>query len=154
VGAIQEAYRRVGRAMAQTTAIGGLGMFVFALSTFTPTQMFGILMLALLAAALVGDLVFLPAILAGPLGRVFTASAKDKKHDDEQGQHAEPNDVTAGLETPATDTTSAAAPTGSPPSQEAATPVPPVETPHLAGRADRAGDCVLRQDSSHKVRPD
>ena len=38
---------------------GGLGMAVFALSTFTPTQRFGTLMLTLLAAALVGDLIFL-----------------------------------------------------------------------------------------------
>ena len=57
--------------MTQTTAIGGLGLFVFALSSFTPTQRFGTLMLALLTAALVGDLIFLPAILAGPLGRFF-----------------------------------------------------------------------------------
>jgi hypothetical protein len=57
--------------MMQTTFIGGLGMFVFALSTFTPTQRFGTLMLVMLFAALLGDLVLLPAILAGPLGRWF-----------------------------------------------------------------------------------
>jgi hypothetical protein len=45
---------------------------VFALSTFTPTQRFGYLMLLLLAAALVGDLVFLPALLVGPMGRLFS----------------------------------------------------------------------------------
>ena len=44
--------------MTQTTAIGGLGLAVFAFSTFTPTQRFGALMLALLVAALVGDLIF------------------------------------------------------------------------------------------------
>lgn len=68
---IINAYRRVGPAMTETTVVGGLGLFVFALSTFTPTQRFGTLMLLLLAAALVGDLIFLPAILAGPLGRLF-----------------------------------------------------------------------------------
>ena len=57
--------------MTQTTLIGGLGLAAFALSTFTPTQRFGVLMLFLLAAALVGDLIFLPAILAGPLGKFF-----------------------------------------------------------------------------------
>jgi predicted RND superfamily exporter protein len=148
VGAIQEAYRRVGRAMAQTTAIGGLGMFVFALSTFTPTQMFGILMLALLLAALVGDLVFLPAILAGPVGRVFTASAKDKKPDAGPGQAAEARDVAAGVETPAPETAPAAAVAG-PLTQGA-----PVETPHSAGRTERAGEFVLRQDTSHNVPPE
>ena len=65
------AYERVGMAMTQTTAIGGLGLSIFALSTFTPTQRFGTLMLTLLAAALAGDLIFLPALLSSPLGRVF-----------------------------------------------------------------------------------
>ena len=69
--AIKVAYSRVATAMTQTTLIGGLGLAAFALSTFTPTQRFGVLMLFLLAAALVGDLIFLPAILAGPLGKFF-----------------------------------------------------------------------------------
>ena len=63
------AYRRCAAAMTQTTLIGGLGLAVFALSTFTPTQRFGTLMLTLLVAAIVGDLIFLPALLAGPLGK-------------------------------------------------------------------------------------
>ncbi len=71
VEAIIETYRRVGPAMTQTTMVGGLGLYVFALSTFTPTQRFGTLMLVLLATALIGDLILLPAILAGPLGRWF-----------------------------------------------------------------------------------
>ena len=71
VEAVIETYRRVGPAMTQTTLVGGLGLFVFALSTFTPTQRFGTLMLVMLATALVGDLILLPALLAGPLGRVF-----------------------------------------------------------------------------------
>ena len=69
--AIKVAYSRVATAMTHTTLIGGLGLAAFALSTFTPTQRFGVLMLFLLAAALVGDLIFLPAILAGPLGKYF-----------------------------------------------------------------------------------
>ena len=71
IKAVEMTYRRVGPAMTQTTIVGGLGLFVFALSTFTPTQRFGTLMLVLLATALVGDLVLLPALLAGPLGRFF-----------------------------------------------------------------------------------
>lgn len=70
--AIFVAYKHVAPAMTQTTVIAGLGLSVFALSTFTPTQMFGTLMLALLGAALIGDLIFLPALLASPLGRIFT----------------------------------------------------------------------------------
>jgi predicted RND superfamily exporter protein len=69
--AIVIAYKRCAAAMSQTTLIGGLGLAVFAFSTFTPTQCFGVMMLALLAAALAGDLIFLPALLAGPLGKYF-----------------------------------------------------------------------------------
>ncbi len=69
--AIMLAYQRCATAMTQTTLIGGVGLSVFAASTFTPTQRFGVLMLALLAAALVGDLILLPALLASPLGRFF-----------------------------------------------------------------------------------
>ena len=76
VNAILLAYKRCGMAMTQTTAIGGLGLSIFAFSTLTPTQRFGTLMLALLVAALVGDLIFLPALLASPLGRVFDRNRK------------------------------------------------------------------------------
>ncbi len=76
--AIKEAYSRCAMAMFQTTIIGGLGLAVFAFSTFTPTQRFGYLMVSLLAVALVGDLIFLPALLAGPLGRVFRPGHKSK----------------------------------------------------------------------------
>lgn len=71
VDAVIQTYRRVGPAMTQTTIVGGLGLFVFALSTFTPTQRFGTLMLVMLATALVGDLLLLPALLAGPAGKWF-----------------------------------------------------------------------------------
>ena len=64
-------------AMTQTTLIGGLGLAVFAFSTFTPTQRFGVMMVTLLAAALVGDLILLPALLAGPLGRFFAITQKE-----------------------------------------------------------------------------
>jgi hypothetical protein len=75
--------------MPHTTLIGGLGLSVFALSTFTPTQRFGVLMLTLMVAALIGDLIFLPAILAGPAGRVFSRSRTDRK------KKSEPQEVTA-----------------------------------------------------------
>lgn len=68
---IKIAYDRVATAMTQTTLIGGFGLSAFALSTFTPTQRFGVLMLILLAMALIGDLILLPALIAGPLGKYF-----------------------------------------------------------------------------------
>jgi predicted RND superfamily exporter protein len=71
VAAVRVAYRRCARAMTQTTLICGLGMAVFGFSGFLPTQRFACLMLTLLVAALIGDLVFLPALLCGITRRVF-----------------------------------------------------------------------------------
>ena len=71
IEAIKVSYSRVATAMTQTTLIGGLGLAAFAFSSFTPTQRFGVLMLFLLSMALVGDLILLPALLAGPLGKYF-----------------------------------------------------------------------------------
>ncbi len=73
--AVMLAYDRCATAMLQTTIIGGFGLAVFATSTFTPTQQFGYLMISMLAAALVGDLLLLPAILVSPLGRFFGGRA-------------------------------------------------------------------------------
>ncbi|HUG68608.1 MAG TPA: MMPL family transporter [Pirellulaceae bacterium] len=73
--AIQLAYERCAGAMLQTTIICGLGLLVFALSSFVPTASFSWMIFSLLAAALVGDLVFLPALLAGPLGKLFENKA-------------------------------------------------------------------------------
>ncbi len=75
VQSVMLAYDRCATAMLQTTVIGGLGLAVFATSTFTPTQQFGYLMISMLGAALVGDLLLLPAILAGPLGSFFGGKA-------------------------------------------------------------------------------
>ncbi len=93
--AIFVAYTHVAPAMTQTTIIGGLGLSVFALSTFTPTQRFGTLMLTLLTAALVGDLIFLPALLASPLGRIFRSPAKPTGGSRGDTSGAAPGDVAA-----------------------------------------------------------
>ena len=79
-GALRLSYERCAAAMTQTTLIGGLGLSIFALSSFTPTQRFGVLMLTLLVAALIGDLIFLPAILSSPLGKYFSAKKIVKKN--------------------------------------------------------------------------
>lgn len=75
------AYKRCGTAMTQTMLIGGFGLSAFAFSTFTPTQMFGIMMLAILTVSLIGDLLFLPAILTGPAGKFFIKRTRRKKTD-------------------------------------------------------------------------
>lgn len=69
--AVQHAFDRCATAMMQTTLIAGLGLAVFATSTFTPTQQFGYLMITMLGTALVGDLILLPALLSGPCGWFF-----------------------------------------------------------------------------------
>lgn len=74
--ALHHAYRRCARAMLSTTVICSAGLIVFSLSTFMPIVHFAWLMVTLLAAALLGDLVFLPAMLAGPLGTVFGGRRK------------------------------------------------------------------------------
>jgi predicted RND superfamily exporter protein len=69
--AISLAYQRCAGAMSQTTLICGLGLLVFAFSGFVPTSRFAWLMATMLALALVGDLLLLPALLSGRLGRLF-----------------------------------------------------------------------------------
>ncbi|MBP5622911.1 MAG: MMPL family transporter, partial [Thermoguttaceae bacterium] len=79
------AYKRCATAMTQSTLIAGLGLFSFAFSTFVPTQRFGILMLSILATAVFGDLIFLPALLTcTPFGKFFVKrrfGLKTKKED-------------------------------------------------------------------------
>ena len=69
--ALVYAYRHCSRAMLQTSLICGLGLLVYALSPFTPISRFAWLMSSMLAAALVGDLVVLPAIISSRLGNAF-----------------------------------------------------------------------------------
>jgi predicted RND superfamily exporter protein len=71
--ALRFALRRCAGAMVHTTLICSCSLLVFSLSTFMPIRRFAWLMAALLIAALVGDLVLLPAILASPLGKVVRA---------------------------------------------------------------------------------
>jgi predicted RND superfamily exporter protein len=72
--AIVFAFRHCAVAMIQTSMICGLGLLVFTLSGFLPTQRFAWMMFALLTAALTGVFVLLPALLTGPLGKAFPES--------------------------------------------------------------------------------
>jgi predicted RND superfamily exporter protein len=76
--ALGEALQRCAGAMLLTTMICGAGLAVFGLSSFVPILHFAWLMVTLLLAAIVGDLVLLPAILAGPLGSVFGKRGGEK----------------------------------------------------------------------------
>lgn len=121
--AIGLAYNRCATAMTQTTLIGGLGLAVFAFSTFVPTQKFGTMMLTLLAAALVGDLVFLPAILAGPLGKYFGKERKKPREERPNSKAEETGDEAVAEAT---------------------------ATPHI-GKSGQAQGTILRQDRGHKL---
>ncbi len=72
--AILSAYQHCATPTMQATLINGLGLSVFMVSTFSPTKQFGYLMLVILFAGAIAELLLLPAILAGPLGRVFKPS--------------------------------------------------------------------------------
>jgi predicted RND superfamily exporter protein len=71
--AVRGAFGHCAGAMAQSTLVCGLGIMVFAASSFAPTSRFAWMLAVLLAAALAGDLVLLPAMLVGPLSRCFRA---------------------------------------------------------------------------------
>jgi len=81
--AISQAYERCAGAMIQTSIICGLGLLVFAFSAFVPTSHFAWLMATMLLMALLGDLLFLPALLAGPLGRFFERPTEVETESDE-----------------------------------------------------------------------
>jgi predicted RND superfamily exporter protein len=68
---VELAYAGCGRAMVQSWGVIGLGLSAFALSSFIPTFRFGALMIGLLTVGLAGNLLFLPALLAGRLGQII-----------------------------------------------------------------------------------
>jgi predicted RND superfamily exporter protein len=74
--AVKAAYLRSATPTLQAALINGLGLAVFATSSFTPTQRFGWLMLTILLAGVIAELVMLPALLYSPLGSVFRVPPK------------------------------------------------------------------------------
>jgi uncharacterized protein len=69
--AIEKALAHCGPAMWQTSAAVSIGLLMLAPAELLLVHRFGWLMAALIAVALIGDVVFLPALLAGPLGSVL-----------------------------------------------------------------------------------
>jgi len=74
--AAQSALRQCGMAMIHTTVVCGFSLLVYALSDFLPTRRFAYLMFAMLAVALVGVLVLLPAMMASPVGHFFSPAGR------------------------------------------------------------------------------
>ncbi len=74
--AIISAYSRSATPTLQAALVNGLGLSVFAVSSFTPTARFGWLMLTILLAGVVAELIMLPSLLFSPLGRAFQVERK------------------------------------------------------------------------------
>jgi uncharacterized protein len=71
--AVYAAFEHCAAAMTESTIVCALGILIFSLSSFAPTSRFSWMLAALMMAALAGDLVLLPAMLVGPLGKCFKA---------------------------------------------------------------------------------
>jgi len=69
--AVHAAFRHSAAALCASSFVCGVGILAFAPSSFAPTRRFAWMLSLLVFAALVGDLVVLPALLASPLGRWF-----------------------------------------------------------------------------------
>jgi predicted RND superfamily exporter protein len=69
--AVHAAFQHSASALVQSAVVCGLGILAFAGSSFAPTRQFAWMLSLLVAAALVGDLILLPALLTSPLGRWF-----------------------------------------------------------------------------------
>ena len=74
--AVNQALQHCRPAMIQTTIICGAGLLVFAFSQFVPVRQFSISIAVILALAVLSDLVFLPAVIVSPLGRIFGPTQK------------------------------------------------------------------------------
>jgi predicted RND superfamily exporter protein len=84
-GRIDAALSRSAAPILRTSLILGVAFAVFAFCDFAPIAQFGFLLASLLALALVGDLVLLPALLAGSAGGLFgRGMEQDHAADDEQ----------------------------------------------------------------------
>ncbi len=85
------ALERCGPAMWQTSAVVGLGMVALLPAELLLISRFGWMLAALIFAALISDIIFLPALLAGPLGNLIQRSIL-RKH----AHQSRPRDAASG----------------------------------------------------------
>ncbi len=69
--AVQAAFQHAAAALLQSGLVCGVGILAFAASPFAPTRRFAWMLSLLVAMAIVGDLLVLPALLSTRLGRWF-----------------------------------------------------------------------------------
>ena len=77
--AVAAALGHCGPAMWQTSAAVGISLAMLYPAELLLVSRFGILMCALITAALLADIIFLPALLAGPLGSLIVASLNKER---------------------------------------------------------------------------
>jgi predicted RND superfamily exporter protein len=75
--AMSDALAHCGPALFQTSLVVGLGMAVLGYAELLLVTRFGLLMAALVAAALIADVIVLPALICSPLGRAFGNPVKN-----------------------------------------------------------------------------
>lgn len=86
--AVGRAMEHCGPAMSQTSIAIGLGMFALLPAELLLVSRFGIIMAALIFAALVADIVFLPALLGGSLGRLIQRAVRQSDGENEESEQA------------------------------------------------------------------
>lgn len=81
--AVAGALEHCGPAMWQTSAVVGLGMIALLPAELLLISRFGWMLAALIFAALIADIIFLPALLAGPLGTLIQRSVQRSQSADQ-----------------------------------------------------------------------
>ncbi len=92
---VRYAYSKCSTAMFQTTLIFCASLSVFLTAEFLPIRTFSILMGLMLTGALVADLVLLPALLAGSLGRFVTSKSAVSSYRSADSSGLDPQNFTA-----------------------------------------------------------
>jgi predicted RND superfamily exporter protein len=118
--AILAAYKHCATPTLQAAVISGLGLSIFAFSTFTPTQRFGCLMLVILWLGAIAELIYFPALLAGPLGSVF--KPRKRKASQPEATHAQPQLLVVHREDEPAEEAAAASGHSAPPPHTGAAP--------------------------------
>ena len=85
---VARALAHCGPAMWQTSCVVAIGMFMLYPASLSLVSRFGWLMAALITAALFADIVLLPAMLAGPLGRLMLRTMQ-RRQEKEQAKRRE-----------------------------------------------------------------
>ncbi|MCH7990441.1 MAG: MMPL family transporter, partial [Planctomycetes bacterium] len=102
--AVAEALSHCGPAMLQTSTAVGIGLLMLYPADLLLIKRFGWLMSALIGTALVADVIFLPALLAGPLGsliqKTLLRSESAEPELSKQSQESKPQPVAVALAKP------------------------------------------------------